>query len=281
MLYQVKHSYQFFFAYSNVSIKKEPRLLCLNAFVAYLTLAVSSLLKRQGVTLSVIPGGCTGYIQPLDVSLNKPLKDLIKEEQDNYFDKHIKEQQQEKFNIGQRKILLTHQVAKAQKRLYLEYKDTIINTFRSVGLSLNPNGSKDIKLKIKGIPDIQVSDYHQNDLPSQQEEAEKVLALAKATDIQRKEEAKLLRQDILAESDVEEIRGPRSQRTKRLLARDCYFTTKEAKEGNPLVVSNPTEETTDSKDNLADSQDNNNKDNFNPNVNIKDIEMVQKDHHMS
>jgi len=59
--------------------------------VAYLTLAVSSLLKRQGVTLSVIPGGCTGYIQPLDVSLNKPLKDLIKEEQDNYFDKHIKE----------------------------------------------------------------------------------------------------------------------------------------------------------------------------------------------
>jgi hypothetical protein len=46
---------------------------------------VSSALKQQKVTVSVIPRGCTGYVQPLDVSLNKPLKDLIKEEQDNYF----------------------------------------------------------------------------------------------------------------------------------------------------------------------------------------------------
>jgi hypothetical protein len=52
---------------------------------------VSSVLKRQGITLSVIPGGYTGYVQPLDVSLNKPLKDLIKEEQDRHFDKNIKE----------------------------------------------------------------------------------------------------------------------------------------------------------------------------------------------
>jgi len=86
----------------------------------------------------------------------------------------------------------------------LEYKDAIINTFRNVGLFLNPNSSKDIKFKIKGIPDIQVGDYHQNDLPSRQEEAEEVLALAGAADIQRKEEAKLFRQDIPAESDVEE-----------------------------------------------------------------------------
>jgi hypothetical protein len=78
-------------AYSTLGIKKEPCLLCLDTFWAHLTLTVSSVLKRQGVTLSVIPGGYTGYVQPLDVSLNKPLKDLIKEEQDKHFDKNIKE----------------------------------------------------------------------------------------------------------------------------------------------------------------------------------------------
>jgi hypothetical protein len=30
--------------------------------------------------LSAIPGGCIGLVQPLDVSINKPLKALIKEE---------------------------------------------------------------------------------------------------------------------------------------------------------------------------------------------------------
>jgi hypothetical protein len=38
-------------------------------------------------------------VQVLDVSLNKPLKDLIKKEQDDHFDCHIDEWQQEKYNI--------------------------------------------------------------------------------------------------------------------------------------------------------------------------------------
>jgi hypothetical protein len=47
-------------------------------------------------------------VQVLDVSLNKLLKDLIKEEQDDHYDRHIEEWQQEKYNIGERRILLTH-----------------------------------------------------------------------------------------------------------------------------------------------------------------------------
>ena len=37
------------------------------------------LLKSSGVELIVIPGGCTDFLQPLDVSLNKPLKDRVRE----------------------------------------------------------------------------------------------------------------------------------------------------------------------------------------------------------
>jgi len=78
----------------------------------------------------------------------------------------------------------------------LEYKDTIINTFRNVGLALNPNGSEDKELKIKGIPDIQVGNYCRNDLPSQQEEAEEVLSLARAATVLKEQEEKQLEQNI-------------------------------------------------------------------------------------
>ena len=35
----------------------------------------------------------------------------------------------------------------------------IIKTFRSVGLSLNPDSSEDAELKVKGLPNIKVRDY--------------------------------------------------------------------------------------------------------------------------
>jgi hypothetical protein len=98
----LKHSYQFSSRYSNLGIKREPRLLCIDAFKAHLTLAVSTVLKQQGVVLSVILRGCTGFVQALDVSLNKLLKDLIKDEQDRHFDKNITKWEQEKFNVKQR-----------------------------------------------------------------------------------------------------------------------------------------------------------------------------------
>jgi hypothetical protein len=41
--------------------------------------------------VSIIPKGCTGMVQVLNVSINKLLKDLIKEEQDNYYDRYIKQ----------------------------------------------------------------------------------------------------------------------------------------------------------------------------------------------
>jgi hypothetical protein len=41
-------------------------------------------------------------VQVLDVSINKVLKDLIKEEQDDHYDRHIEQWQQEKYNIRER-----------------------------------------------------------------------------------------------------------------------------------------------------------------------------------
>jgi hypothetical protein len=54
---------------------------------------------------------------------------------------------------------LTKWVAEAWKELHEKYKDVIIKTFQSIGLSLNPDGSEDSKLKVKGLPNIAVRDY--------------------------------------------------------------------------------------------------------------------------
>jgi hypothetical protein len=62
-----------------------------NAFAAYFTPRVRAAAKAQRTTLSIILRGCIGYIQPLDVSLNKPMKALIKEEHDNHYNRYIEE----------------------------------------------------------------------------------------------------------------------------------------------------------------------------------------------
>jgi hypothetical protein len=49
-------------------------------------------------------------------------------------------------------------------QLHKQYQHVIIKTFRSVGLSLNPDGLEDIELKVKGLPDIAVGDYSRKEL---------------------------------------------------------------------------------------------------------------------
>jgi hypothetical protein len=133
-------------------------------------------------------------------------------------------------------------------------------------MSLNPDGSEDKELRIKGIPDLVVGDYHRYNLPSQQEEAEEVLALAGAATVLQKGEEKQLQQsieDALAAGDPdEEDQDPtvpfvsvtellRPQRLRRLPARDRYFTEEEAEAGDPRVVEDPADQTTESEDELG------------------------------
>jgi hypothetical protein len=47
----------------------------------------------------------------------------------------------------------------AWKELHEKYKNTIVETFQHVGLSLNPNSSEDHKIKIKGLDNIKVGNF--------------------------------------------------------------------------------------------------------------------------
>ena len=63
-------------------------ILCLDAFSAHTSEAVATEFERQKVHTVVIPGGCTSILQPLDVSLNKPFKGILRRHWQQYmFDK--------------------------------------------------------------------------------------------------------------------------------------------------------------------------------------------------
>jgi len=57
--------------------KKRPSLLFLDTFSAHLTEKVKDPFQKSNTTIIVIPGGCTSILQPLDVSINKPIKDHL------------------------------------------------------------------------------------------------------------------------------------------------------------------------------------------------------------
>jgi hypothetical protein len=103
-------------------------------------------------------------VQVLNVSLNKPLKALVAQAALDHADKYHDCYEKGDFTVSDQRVLLTQWVSIAWKELHEKYKDTIIQTFQRVGLSLNPNSSEDHELKIKGLDDIQVGDYSRVEL---------------------------------------------------------------------------------------------------------------------
>ena len=55
------------------------KLLIWDSFRGHLTDAVKAELRSRNVDVAVIPGGLTCMLQPLDVSINKPFKDRIRD----------------------------------------------------------------------------------------------------------------------------------------------------------------------------------------------------------
>lgn len=56
-----------------------PTLLALDLMGSHKTPSILDLLRQNDVTPSLIPGGCTSRLQPLDVSVNKPFKEVLRD----------------------------------------------------------------------------------------------------------------------------------------------------------------------------------------------------------
>jgi len=54
-----------------------PTLFAMDLMGSHKTPAILKLFRNNDITPSLIPAGCTGLVQPLDVSINKPLEELV------------------------------------------------------------------------------------------------------------------------------------------------------------------------------------------------------------
>jgi hypothetical protein len=59
----------------------------MDLFKSHKTPAVLKWLKDHNITPSVVPAGCTSLVQPLDVSINRPFKDILKQSVDDENDR--------------------------------------------------------------------------------------------------------------------------------------------------------------------------------------------------
>ena len=152
--------------------KTVPRLLTMDSFTAQKTDKVLQKLREINTIPSLIPGGCTGYVQVLDVAVNKPFKDLVKEYSEIHYDLHSKEWEAGKYSTADRRVLLTQWVGKAWKKYHEDNQEVIKQTFRDVGLTLAIDGSEDKQLKIRDLPDLVVGDWQRLDEKNDDSEAE-------------------------------------------------------------------------------------------------------------
>jgi hypothetical protein len=139
----------------------EPRFLVLDAFSAHKKKKDDGEkqaeedfvgeLKKLNTTISMVPPGATGYVQVCDGFPNRKMKELISEREEIHYDLHEDEWRAGKYSVGDRRVLLVQWTFEAYNELHEKYGHLIVKAFEQVGLSLNPDGSEDWKLKIRDL----------------------------------------------------------------------------------------------------------------------------------
>ena len=126
------------------------------------TPAVLQLFRDHNITPSLIPAGCTSLVQPLDVSINKPFKGLMRDITDEKIFELESAAEFEKWTVGDRRVMTTYCVGKAFDQFHSTKSHVISTSFHKLGLSLPIDGSSDYELDIKGFSKLEIGDWIQD-----------------------------------------------------------------------------------------------------------------------
>ena len=121
--------------YSYFIVKKETMLVMDDASMHKIDI-VKNKIKECNTKISMIPGGLARYLQPLDVSINKPFKDELKKK----YTKYCMDQQDNKARVTQEDLI--NWVAEVWYDDKLS-SEIISKSFKAAGITLALDGSED------------------------------------------------------------------------------------------------------------------------------------------
>ena len=111
--------------------------------------------------VSILPGGCTSIIQPLDVSFNKQFTSAVERLATAHMQEHLDKYVKGEVNASARRILFTQWVGQAWEDVSRN-REMVIRSFEKVGISVPVDGSGDHLINI-GVEDYHVKDSEQDE----------------------------------------------------------------------------------------------------------------------
>lgn len=134
---------------SNV-VGDQESLLVMDSATFHKTEAVKQKLQDHQIVLAVVPPGCTGLVQPLDVAINKAFKALLRDKLESIL---MEEEEVVKVSpraaVAARRIAVTKAVGDAWDALCDEKQELVQQSFVQTGIAVNPCGADDHLIKIK------------------------------------------------------------------------------------------------------------------------------------
>jgi len=150
---------------------RRPTLFAIDLMGSHKTSAVLTTLWSPNITPSLIPGSCKSLIQPLEVEINKPFKDLMREHTNDAIFSAETFETFHNWAVHQRLILTTQCIGDVFYKFHTEKAEIIQRIFRKVELSLPIDGSADGELDIKGFQRLEIGNWR-NEIGVASEEAE-------------------------------------------------------------------------------------------------------------
>ena len=131
-------------------------LLVMDSATFHKTDEVRLLLKEYNVLLAIIPPGCTGLLQPLDVAINKAFKALLREKLEAVLEAETDWDLRGRAAVSARRIAVTKAVGDTWDKLCDKKIEVVQQSFVHTGIAVPPWGSEDDLIRIKDVAADQI-----------------------------------------------------------------------------------------------------------------------------